>query len=73
MVPNLPAGRKCLVRAVATIIWPVRIIQPQPQSEVKLELGRAGNFRLYVNQGRVKKSFLNPSILEQTKPEKKRH
>lgn len=58
-IHNSPLGRKCRSRPWASIIWPLRNIHPQPQSEVRLPPARGGKSRRYVSHSRDTKSLWN--------------
>lgn len=48
VVPSFhsPLPKRCRISAWASIIWPALSMQPQPQSEVRVEPGRGGNSSL---------------------------
>lgn len=56
-----PLPIKCRISAWASIICPALSMQPQPQSEVRVEPGSGGKSSLYVSQTRDTKSFRKAS------------
>lgn len=63
---HLPLPRRWRQSAWASIIWPALSMQPQPQSEVRLESGKGGKSILYVSHTLEAKSLRKASTFPMT-------